>query len=87
LGFLVALLAGACHHRAEPSGTPARAPSTSAAALATPTTAALDKPCLGEVGSARPFRFRTSSGAMLVGVVLGRGPTGLIFAHGRGRDL
>jgi pimeloyl-ACP methyl ester carboxylesterase len=83
----VALLAGACHYRAEPSGTSGQAPVTSTAALATPTTAALDKPCLREVGSARPFRFRTSAGAMLVGVVLGRGHTGLVLAHGRGDDL
>jgi pimeloyl-ACP methyl ester carboxylesterase len=83
----VALLVGACDHRAEPSRTPGRAPATSAATLAAPTTAPLDKPCLRGVGSARPLRFRTSAGATLVGVVLGRGRTGLVLAHGRGDDL
>jgi pimeloyl-ACP methyl ester carboxylesterase len=42
---------------------------------------------LGEVRSARPFWFRTSAGAMLVGVGLGRGRTGLVLAHGRDQDL
>jgi pimeloyl-ACP methyl ester carboxylesterase len=55
--------------------------------LATSTTAALDEPCLDDVRSATPFRFPTSGGAMLVGVVLGHGRTGLVFAHGRGGDL
>lgn len=54
---------------------------------ATPATVTLDKPCLQDVGSAKPFWFRTAAGAMLVGVVLGRGRTGLVLAHGRGGDL
>lgn len=83
----VALLAGACGHRAETNETPGRVPATSVAGLATSTTAGLDKPCLGDVRSARPFRFPTSAGAMLVGVVLGRGRTGLVLAHGRDQDL
>lgn len=40
-----------------------------------------------DVKSARPFWFRTSADAMLAGVVLGHGRTGLVFAHGRGGDL
>jgi pimeloyl-ACP methyl ester carboxylesterase len=75
----VMLLGGACDHRERRSQAPG---------LATPTTAArLAKPCLGDVGTARPFRFRTPAGAVLVGVVIGHGPTGLVFAHGRGGDL
>jgi pimeloyl-ACP methyl ester carboxylesterase len=58
-----------------------------AAGRAAPTTAPPDKPCLREVRSARPFWFRTSAGAMLVGVVVGHGRTGLVLAHGRGGDL
>ena len=84
----VALFAGACEHRNQADGqTPGRASPTSAAAPATPTSATLDKPCLHEVRSARPFWFRTAAGAMLVGVLLGRGRTGLVLAHGRGGDL
>jgi pimeloyl-ACP methyl ester carboxylesterase len=83
----VTLLAGACGHRDQAGRTPAQAPVTSVARVAAPTTATVDKPCLREAGSARPFWFRTSAGAMLVGVALGRGRTGLVFAHGRGGDL
>ena len=75
----VMLLGGVCDHRERRSQAPG---------LATPTTAArLAKPCLGDVGTARPFRFRTPAGAVLVGVMIGHGPTGLVFAHGRGGDL
>jgi pimeloyl-ACP methyl ester carboxylesterase len=80
-GLLVslALLAGACQ-------SPGR--TTPAPNLATSSTGArLGKPCLGEAGSARPFRFRTPAGAVLVGVVLGRGRSRIVFAHGRGGDL
>jgi pimeloyl-ACP methyl ester carboxylesterase len=45
------------------------------------------QPCLGAFGAARPFRFRTPAGAVLAAVVIGHGPTGLVFAHGRGGDL
>jgi pimeloyl-ACP methyl ester carboxylesterase len=80
----VALLAGACDH---PREGPSHASATSAASSATPTTASPAKPCLREARSARPFWFRTSAGARLVGVALGRGRTGLVLAHGRGQDL
>jgi pimeloyl-ACP methyl ester carboxylesterase len=83
----VPLLTGACSSR-DQGTTPAQTPATSASTLATPTTAAaIAKPCLREVNSARAFRFRTAAGAVLVGVVLGRGRTGLVLGHGRGGDL
>jgi pimeloyl-ACP methyl ester carboxylesterase len=75
----VMLLGGACDRRDQRRQTPG---------VATPTTAGrLAKPCLSEAGAARPFRFRTPAGAVLVGVVVGHGPTGLVLAHGRGGDL
>lgn len=76
----VMLLGGACDRRDQRRPTPG---------VATPTTTAgrLAKPCLSEAGAARPFRFRTPAGAVLVGVVVGHGPTGLVLAHGRGGDL
>jgi pimeloyl-ACP methyl ester carboxylesterase len=75
----VMLLGGACDRRDQRRQTPG---------VATPTTAGrLAKPCLSEAGAARPFRFRTPAGAVLVGVVVGHGPTGLVPAHGRGGDL
>ena len=74
------LLGGACNRPDRRRQTPG---------VATPTTAGrLAKPCLSEAGAARPFRFRTPAGAVLVGgVVVGHGPTGLVLAHGRGGDL
>jgi pimeloyl-ACP methyl ester carboxylesterase len=71
-GLLVslALLAGACQSPGQ---------TTQAPNLATSSTAPLGKPCLGEAGSARPFRFRTPAGAVLVGVVLGRGQSGIVL--------
>jgi Alpha/beta hydrolase family len=86
--FSVTLLPGACGSR-EQRKTPGQVPATSASTLATPTTGApLPKPCLLYARSpARPFWFRTSAGALLVGVMLGRGRTGLVLAHGYGLDL
>jgi pimeloyl-ACP methyl ester carboxylesterase len=83
----VTLLGAACDHQEQASQTPGQASLTSATSVARPTTATLDKPCLRDVRSAKPFWFRTSAGATLVGVVLGRGRTGLVLAHGRGGDL
>jgi pimeloyl-ACP methyl ester carboxylesterase len=75
----VALLAGACLN---PSRT------DQASRLTTPSSGArADKPCLREVGPARPVRNRTAAGAVLAGVVMGRGRSGIAFAHGRGGDL
>jgi pimeloyl-ACP methyl ester carboxylesterase len=86
--FSMTLLPGACSSR-EQRKTPDQVPATSASTLATPTTGApLPKPCLLYARSpARPFWFRTSAGALLVGVMLGRGRTGLVLAHGHGLDL
>jgi pimeloyl-ACP methyl ester carboxylesterase len=81
------LLAGACDHRDANGRTPDRAPATPAGSVAPPATSTPDKPCLRELSGARPFRFRASGGAVLVGVVVGRGRTGLVLAHGRGGDL
>jgi pimeloyl-ACP methyl ester carboxylesterase len=83
----VTLLGAACDHPEQASQTPGQASLAPATSVAPPTTATLDKPCLRGVRSARPFWFGTSAGAMLVGVVLGRGRTGLVLAHGRGGDL
>lgn len=84
----VVLLVAACDRPAGTEETPGQAAATSAAGpAAAPTSVPLDKPCLEEVGSARPFPFPTSAGAMLVGVALGHGRAGLVFAHGRGGDL
>jgi pimeloyl-ACP methyl ester carboxylesterase len=83
----VTLLAGACDHRDANGGTTGRAPATPAGSVAPPATGTLDRSCLREASGARPFRFRTAGGAVLVGVVVGRGRTGLVLAHGRGGDL
>jgi pimeloyl-ACP methyl ester carboxylesterase len=45
------------------------------------------KTCLRGAGSPTPFRFPTSAGATLVGVVLGDGRTGLVLGHQVGDDL
>jgi hypothetical protein len=54
-------------------------PPTSAAAIA--------KPCLQAAESTRMFRFKTSDGATLVGLVLGTGRTGLVLGHQRGQPI
>ena len=60
-----------------------------AAARPTPATtaAAITNPCLHASEAARAFRFSTSDGATLVGVVLGSGPRGLVLGHQLGSDL
>jgi pimeloyl-ACP methyl ester carboxylesterase len=50
-------------------------------------TVGIIKTCLRGAGSPTPFRFTTSAGATLVGVVLGQGRTGLVFGHQVGNDL
>jgi pimeloyl-ACP methyl ester carboxylesterase len=82
----LALLGGACDRQGAPRGAAVRGPAT-AGSLAPPAGAAPDRPCLREVRSASRFWFRTAAGARLAGVVLGRGRTGLVLAHGRGGDL
>jgi pimeloyl-ACP methyl ester carboxylesterase len=83
---ILALVTAGCGG-GEPPGRagPARAPSSTTSAPAT--TEAVDKPCLRGVGGTRVVRFRSDAGAELVGVVLGRGRTGVVLAHGRGSDL
>jgi pimeloyl-ACP methyl ester carboxylesterase len=86
--FGVTLLASGCGGVGQ-DGAAGQAPTSSASTVATPpgTAATIVKPCLQGTGSAKPFRFRTSAGATLVGVVLGRGRTGLVLGHQRGSDL
>src|SRR5829696_8188773 len=60
-------------------------PSTLAVPLTT--AAAIAKPCLRAAESTRLFRFQTSDGATLVGVVLGTGRTGLLLGHQLRSDL
>ncbi len=50
-------------------------------------TVGIIKTCLNGAGSPAPFRFTTSAGARLVGVVLGQGRTGLVLGHQVGSDL
>jgi pimeloyl-ACP methyl ester carboxylesterase len=81
---VVVLLAAGCGGAdreggaAGPASTTATPPTTAAAAA---------KPCLQGVASATAVRFTTSAGATLVGVVLGRGRTGLVLGHQVGSDL
>ena len=49
--------------------------------------AAYGKPCLGDRERAAAFRFRAGQGFDTVGVILGSGTRGLLFAHQRGGDL
>ena len=64
------------------------APATGAARPTPATTAAaITNPCLHASEAARAFRFSTSDGASLVGVVLGSGPRGLVLGHQLGSDL
>jgi pimeloyl-ACP methyl ester carboxylesterase len=51
------------------------------------TLAAISKSCLGAAERDKPFRFTTSDGATLVGVVLGTGDRGLVLGHQLGSDL
>jgi len=76
----VTLLAAACGDGSTDGGAASQAP-------APPTTAAIAKPCLRGVESAEVVRFGTTTGAALVGVVLGNGRTGLVLGHQVGSDL
>jgi pimeloyl-ACP methyl ester carboxylesterase len=81
--LLVAVLAAGCGAADREGGTAGTASTT-----VTPTTAAAPaKPCLRGVASATAVRFTGGGGATLVGVVLGRGRTGLVLAHQVGSDL
>jgi pimeloyl-ACP methyl ester carboxylesterase len=75
--LLTLLLVTACDGANRSGG--AAAPATSAAVI--------DRPCLTAAEAARVFEFPTSDGATLVGLVLGRGRTGLVLGHQLGSDL
>jgi pimeloyl-ACP methyl ester carboxylesterase len=81
--LVVALLAAGCGG-ADRGGGAGGAASTAAPST---TAAAAAKPCLRGAASATPVRFTGGAGAALVGVVLGRGRTGLVLGHQVGSDL
>jgi pimeloyl-ACP methyl ester carboxylesterase len=86
--MLVLALAAGCGNAGRDAGTGGQAPATSAPATAPATTAAaVAKPCLQGAEQGKAFRFTTSAGATLVGVVLGNGRTGLVLGHQVGSDL
>jgi pimeloyl-ACP methyl ester carboxylesterase len=69
------------------SRTTATTSSPTSASMPPPTAAVIDKPCLRAGEAAGVFRFTTSDGATLVGMVLGSGRTGLVLGHQLGSDL
>jgi pimeloyl-ACP methyl ester carboxylesterase len=80
--LLVALVLAAGCGNGDPGGQappPATTPATTAAAAA--------KACLQGAEREQAVRFTTSSGATLVGVVLGGGRVGLVLGHQVGSDL
>jgi pimeloyl-ACP methyl ester carboxylesterase len=80
----------ACDGRSEDqarSRTTATTSSSTSASMPAPAAAVIDKPCLRPAEQDKAFRFRTSDGATLVGVVLGTGHTGLVLGHQLGSDL
>jgi pimeloyl-ACP methyl ester carboxylesterase len=80
---VVALLAAGCGGADRQGGA-----ATASTATTPPTTAAAPaKPCLQGAASATPVRFTSGAGSTLVGVVLGRGRTGLVLGHQVGSDL
>ena len=86
LALVCLFLATACGGERAGGGAAAPPAATTTAATAT-TTAMVAKSCLEATESARVFRFPTSDGATLVGLVLGRGRTGLVLGHQLGSDL
>jgi pimeloyl-ACP methyl ester carboxylesterase len=80
LAVVALVLASACGGPGD--GERAEGPATTASTAASAATAA--RPCLRD---AEVFRFPTSDGASLVGVVLGSGRTGLVLGHQLGSDL
>jgi dipeptidyl aminopeptidase/acylaminoacyl peptidase len=86
LAALCLLLATACGEERARGGAAAPPAATTTAATAT-TTAMVAKSCLEAAESSRLFRFQTSDGATLVGLVLGSGRTGLVLGHQLGSDL
>ena len=80
--LVVTLVVAACGGSGDGSGA-GQAP----AAPATTTAGAITKPCLQAADQDKLFRFRTSAGANLIGVVVGSGRAGLIVGHELGSDL
>jgi pimeloyl-ACP methyl ester carboxylesterase len=78
------VLAAGCGDGRE-AGRAGQTPATTAAP--TTTMAAVSKSCLDAAEQDKLFRFTTSDGATLVGVVLGRGRRGLVLGHQLGSDL
>jgi pimeloyl-ACP methyl ester carboxylesterase len=86
LAVAVVALADACGGgRGDRTGT--AAPPSSAPRRPATTVAATSKPCLSAAEQERTLRFRTGSGAALVGVALGNGRSGLVLGHQLGGDL
>jgi pimeloyl-ACP methyl ester carboxylesterase len=88
--FLSLVLVTACDGSSGDQAHSRTTPTTSfsdSARVPPPTAAVIDKPCLEAVESSRLFRFTTGDGATLVGLVLGRGRTGLVLGHQLGSDL
>jgi pimeloyl-ACP methyl ester carboxylesterase len=86
LAVAVVALAAACGGgRGDRTGT--AAPPSSAPRRPATTVAATSKPCLSAAEQERTLRFRTGSGAALVGVALGKGRSGLVLGHQLGGDL
>jgi hypothetical protein len=83
----VALVAACGGGSGAQTSTIASAQTQPSAPAVPPTTAAIAKPCLRAAESTRMFRFKTSEGATLVGVVLGTGRTGLVLGHQLRSDL
>ena len=86
LAVVALVLASACGGPGDSE--PTEGPATTASSAVPPTTsAAAAGPCLRAAEAAGMFRFPTTDGSTLVGVVLGSGPTGLVLAHQLGSDL
>jgi pimeloyl-ACP methyl ester carboxylesterase len=83
LAALVLLAAGCGDGRG--AGRAGQGPATTAAPATA--VAAVSKSCLDAAERDKLFRFTTSDGATLVGVVLGRGDRGLVLGHQLGSDL
>jgi pimeloyl-ACP methyl ester carboxylesterase len=87
--ILAVALVAACGGGSGAQTTTSVSGQTPPAAPAVPptTAAAIAKPCLRAAESTHMFRFKTSEGATLVGVVLGTGRTGLVLGHQLRSDL
>ena len=83
LAVVTLVLASACGGPGD--GERAEGPATTASTVASPASAA--RPCLRDAEAAAAFRFPTSDGASLIGVVLGSGRAGLVLGHQLGSDL